>query len=134
MSRSASVEFDWADSTYVFRLGVKQLEELQEKTDAGPAWLYARIEAGMWKTGDLVETIRLGLIGGGKTPDEARSLVRRHVHDHWSESIKPAKMILAAAIAGPEDEPLKKEEGEAETTSPSPTESSASLISMEAVP
>lgn len=146
MSRDASIEFDWADGTHRFRLAIGQLRELQEKTDAGPAWLYARIEAGMWlmgwrdvpgkpnSDGDLAETIRLGLIGGGMKPEPARRLVQRYVLDRpLHESIVPAQKILAAAIAGPEDEPLKKEPGAEATTESarSQMESSASQPSME---
>lgn len=146
MSRDGSIEFEWADGTYRFRLGIDQLRELQEKTDAGPTWLWNRIEAGMYSVGhsghdgkpksdtDMAETIRLGLIGGGKTPDEARRLVNNYVLKRpiW-EGIKPAQRILEAAVAGPEDEPLKKAEGATTETESgrSPTERSASPLSLE---
>lgn len=134
MSRDASIEFEWADGTYRFALPIAQLKSLQEKCDAGPSWIYARIEAGMWKAEDLIETIRWGLIGGGKTPDEARKLVQVWVERRplW-ESVIPAQKILAAAVAGPEDEPLKKAEGATTETESgrSPTESSASPLSLE---
>lgn len=134
MSRDASIEIECWDGIYRFALPIGQLKSLQEKCDAGPSWIYARIEAGMWKAEDLIETIRWGLIGGGKTPDEARKLVKVWVEGRplW-ESVILAQKILAAAVAGPEDEPLKKAEGVTTETESghSPTESSASPPSLE---
>lgn len=127
MSRDASITFEWADSEYTFRLAVAQLRELQEdkRVDAGPMWIYARLESGQWRVDDLIQTIRLGLIGGGMKPDEARTKVRRYVEGRpWSESIVPAQKILLASIVGAEDEPLKKVEGEVSPSSPSQTVSS----------
>lgn len=137
-SRDASVTFEWADSEYTFRMPIKQLQALEEVCDAGARWLYMRIEAGMEKSKDISEPIRFGLIGGGKTPDEARVLVNRWVYDRpWHENIDPAKAILAVCVAGPEDEPIKKAAGETEPqpASPlSPEESSGSPHSMETAP
>ncbi len=58
-------------------LGLGELLELQEKCDAGPAQIVARLEGGTWRVQDLRETLRLGLIGGGMTPTDAMVKVRR---------------------------------------------------------
>lgn len=116
MARDGSIVLAWADGEHKFRLGIKELAELDEKCDAGPAWMYARIEAGMWKARDLVETLRLGLIGGGMKAEQARMLVRRYVEGRpLHESVVPAMMVLAAAVAGPEDEELPNSEREGMT-------------------
>lgn len=127
MSRDASIEFDWADGHYRFRLAIGQLRELQEKCDAGPPVIFRRLIEEKWRVEDLTETIRLGLIGGGTKPDEARKLVRRYVEERpLQESILPAQAILSALLVGAPDEALKKAEGTEQTTPGFPTESSAS--------
>lgn len=104
MSRNGHIEFTWGDGEYKFRLALAQLEELQEKTDAGPLYLLQRIQRGEWRVRDLRETIRLGLIGGGLEPDKATVLVKRYFDDRpLVEGVKPALAILTAAIVGAPD-------------------------------
>jgi hypothetical protein len=132
MSRDAAITFTWGDGEHRFRLGIGELRELQEKVDAGPSWLYARIEAGMWRVDDLREPIRLGLIGGGMKPELAARLVRTYVEGRpLYESVVPAMKVLAAAVAGAEDEPPKVVREGTDLSSPSQTESSGSQASME---
>lgn len=132
--RKAQVTFEWADGTYTFRLPRKQLEELQELCDAGPAWISARIESGSWRFKDIREPIRLGLIGGGKTAEQARKLVELYVDPPvpLMENLRPAQLILSAVLVGVEDEPPKKAEGAEEMSQPltnrSPTVNSDSLL------
>jgi hypothetical protein len=128
--------FDWADGTYRFALRLRELEELQEKLDCGPMALFKRVKADEWRVGDLRETIRLGLIGGGQKPEQALTLVRRYVDGRpLSEATLPAMAILAAAIWGvADDQPGKSgADGQAET-GPAETENSASPTSMEPAP
>lgn len=104
MSRDGKITLDWADGTHTFRLGIAQIEELQEKTDCGPYFLLNRINSGTWRVADLRETIRLGLIGGGLTPAEALPLVRWNVEGRpLMESVAPARAILMAALMGAPD-------------------------------
>lgn len=101
MSRSATITLTWADGDHAFRLAWGQIIELQEKTGCGPAFLYARLAAGQWMAGDVAETIRLGLIGGGMTPAEALRLTRAYVHERpLLESVPVAYAILGAALSG----------------------------------
>lgn len=106
MSLSARISFDWADGESTFRLGVGELLELQEKCDAGPAQIVARLEDGTWRVQDLRETLRLGLIGGGMTPTDAMVKVRRYVDARpLMESVDPARAVLLAALLGFGDRP-----------------------------
>lgn len=117
MSRSAKVTLSWGDGEYVFRLRIGELVELQEKCDAGPAFILERLATQRWKVQDIRETIRLGLMGGGLTPTKALALVTRYVDSRpLQENINHAYVILASAIVGHEDEPLGKAEGETEET------------------
>lgn len=109
-NRNGAITADFGDGTYSFRLALGELEELQEKTDAGPFVVLRRLYDGSWRTGDVRETIRLGLIGGGAEPLRALNLVRRYVDDRssWIASASIAQVILAAGLSGaPEEEPGK---------------------------
>jgi hypothetical protein len=134
MSRSAKVAFDWADGNYTFRLGIKELLELQEKCDAGPAFILGRLIDGTWRIQDIRETIRLGLIGGGLEPIKALAVMKNYVTERpLLENILPAQAILNAALVGVEDEPLGKAEGESEMpVQHSPEENSDLPLFMEA--
>jgi hypothetical protein len=104
MSRSANIALEWADGEYPFRLAIKQIEELQEKTDCGPYTLLQRISDGSWRLADMRETLRLGLIGGGMDPLKALGLVKRYVDDRpLLENIPHARAVLMAALMGAPD-------------------------------
>lgn len=136
MSRNASITIDWADGTHTFRLPIAQIEELQEKTDCGPYFLFNRIVTGQWRIADLRETIRLGLIGGGMEPPKARTLVERYVDNRpYAESIKPAQAILGAALIGaPDGEKPGKAKRQRKLAENSQTENSPLPPSMEPPP
>lgn len=100
----ASIDLDWGDGTYKFRLAWKQLIELQEKLDAGPAWILDTFWKNNWKVEYISEIVRLGLIGGGTAPQDALRLVRTYVEDRPPlENLSVAQAILAIALAGGDD-------------------------------
>jgi hypothetical protein len=132
MSRDGSVTFTWADGEHRFRLGIGQLRELQEKTEAGPAFILGRLQNGSWLLDDLREPLRLGLIGGGMSPVEALRLVQRYVDDRpLLESVQPAMAVLLAALVGVEDEKPGKLGAAKDQPQGSSAESSPSPPSME---
>jgi len=133
MSRDASGVLTWADGEYRVRLGIGQLRELQEKCDAGPQWIYERLTLNThdgWRMEDIRETIRLGLIGGGGvTPTDALTLVKRYVDKRPAlESVPVAQAILAFYLVGAPDEDslVKKDEATETTGTGSPEERSDS--------
>jgi hypothetical protein len=123
---STSIDLEFADGTYTFKLGLKQIAELQTKCGCGIGALYARVLRGRYlledasfghpaeaeyRVEDLTETIRLGLIGGGTgevneqvvdvTPIVANRLVQNYVADRpLSEGWSIAAAILNTAIEG----------------------------------
>ena len=112
MARDASIELDWADGTYVFRLAWGELEKLQEACDAGPYVILSRLTDGTWRIGDVSNTIRLGLIGGGLTPVEALHKVREYVEKRPPvENLMTARAILSAGLVGAPEEKLEKKAG-----------------------
>lgn len=147
MSRSGKIRLEFAGRKQDFALGLEELEELQEASDAGPPVILNRLggvgQGGAfamgpsWRVADVRETIRLGLIGGGMHVHKAAGLVARYVdaRPDWFLNAKLAFAILAAALMGVEDEPdVGEQAGEAETPAEnltSPMESGASPISTE---
>jgi hypothetical protein len=137
MSRN-TIELEFGDGVYTFALPLPQIAELQRKTGVGIGGLYARVvrgcipdpksEKGDWVLNpstaefyalDLIETIRHGLIGGGKgmvngeeikvTPIIANRLVDTYVLnapliDAW----KTAATMLGTCVLG--YDPPKKDE------------------------
>lgn len=114
------VEFFWGDGQNKFFLGIAQLEELQEKTGVGPERLFTRLGEGDWKIADITETIRLGLLGADMTPANAYAKVKNYCYPArpLSENIRPAMLILAAALRGPEHDKVGKTPAETPTAAP----------------
>lgn len=124
---NAKFSTPWGDGDRDFRLAIAQLEELQEKCNAGPREIFDRLARGAWRLADIREPIRLGLIGAGVKPIEALSLVRRYVEARpLLENVTIAQAIIAAALVGPVDDPAGKaqagERAAAGSASPPSTE------------
>jgi hypothetical protein len=128
------IELEFADGAYLFDLKLPQLAELQEKLGAGVFAIYGRVMKGRYLIGDLIvapptegeafdrdlfETIRLGLIGGGRgvvneqeievSALTAKTLVERYCHPApLKNSWAIAAAILAARVEG--YDPPKKDE------------------------
>lgn len=140
------VELEFADGAYLFKLGLPQIAELQTKCGTpsqkvGIGEIFARVlkgrysrvdggsiglpEEGAYHVEDLLETIRLGLLGGNHglvngvpvtvDPLSARRLVEAYCYPArpLSESWTLAAAILSATIIGyqaktPEQRPEKK--------------------------
>lgn len=124
MSRDASITLTWADGDFKFRLGWGELEELQEKTNAGPYVVLQRLHNGTWRVQDISNVMRMGLVGGGMAPDQAIQKVRYYVEQRPPmESVHHALAVLSAALMGAPDEKLgepeapKRKRGKRSTTS-----------------
>lgn len=118
---------DWADGSYTFRLGNAELMLLQDATDCGPYFLLEKIAGRRWLVQELSHIIRLGLIGGGTTPEAALKLVRAYVEARPPmESAQLAYAVLAAGVMGAPDEPPKKRRGRARAKSSTASQMDAS--------
>lgn len=78
-----------------------------------------RLQTGNWRVNDLVEPLRLGLIGSGeKEAKEAGPLVTSLMEQHRLIDFRFAALALMGhALYGPEDDPLGEDEG-VETPAP----------------
>ena len=65
----------FGDAERRFVLPADLIVELERKTGTGIGALCKRVSAGEFAHSDMLETIRLALIGGGETPQSAASLV-----------------------------------------------------------
>lgn len=121
---AAEVTLEWADGTYLFRLPVSRLIELEQKCAASFTTVHRRLVSGSPTITDIYETIRLGLIGGGLDPVAALTLVKRYVDDAPKvPNMITAAEIMKAVMFGFEVEDLGK--GEAAPTVESPNASTS---------
>lgn len=63
----------------LFRLRLREIERLQSECGAGIGAVARRLIAGDAYIVDIAATLRLGLIGGGMSPVEAKRLVEAYV-------------------------------------------------------
>lgn len=116
--RLGGTEFAWGDGTYAFRLGISEIDELEQKTETSIFLLYASTasELPYAKFKACREVIRLGLIGGGTSPVDAMSLVARYADERpLTETVVAAHQILQAALRQTYGVPRS---GEAEAVEP----------------
>lgn len=112
----------WPGGEHAFRLGLAELETIQQKTDCGPEWMLHRLNSGQWTAAELFEILRCGLIGGGMDHVTALQAVRANFGRHPLIAFKvPAQEVLSACLFGPPDDPV----GEVQPASPTPATESA---------
>jgi hypothetical protein len=116
-SRSAKLENQFVgEGHFDLCLRIGELISLQEKIGVGPNILATRFLQGEWFVQDVVETVRLALIGGGMPPKEAFDLVNRNITSGYLvDYASIAGQVIYAALAGVEDEELPGERGAPET-------------------
>lgn len=108
-------ELVWGDGPQRLALNIDQLYELQDKCGSGPQRILNRLTGDEWKIADIRETVRLSLIGGGKSPAEAYTLVSRYIDKRTTgllESRFAALSVLAVALTGDPDDPVGEPQAE----------------------
>lgn len=112
MSRNGDIELPWPDQERTFRLGIGELRALQEKCNKGPMEILADLQSGRWRVDDIIQPIRLGLVGGGMKLHDAVQLIDAEIQPgRLGECAIIAVAILQAAITGPPDEQIKLPKG-----------------------
>lgn len=107
----------WEGGEHPFKLNIGQLRALQTATGVGPLFLLGRITGSQWFVDDIIETIRLGLIGGGMPETEAKKLTDRIFTENTPalyRSMLLATRILRDAVMGEPGDPVG-DEGESMT-------------------
>lgn len=102
MSRHGAAELDWADGTYTFRLGLAEIEEIEEKRNLSLFAMARRLSPVERdaRLADIREVLRLGLIGGGMKPADALTKVRKYVDERpLDENRDIAYAVVLAGLA-----------------------------------
>jgi hypothetical protein len=95
----------FGDGERTFKLTPELIVELERKTGAGIGGLCRRLFAGDFRHGDINETLRLALIGGGTSPKEADALVAAYaINRPLGETFPLAVAILEALYFGSKTE------------------------------
>jgi hypothetical protein len=132
----------WQGGEHQFCLAaVGNILSLEQSCGAPIGEIFERLTNGRWGINDLREPIRLGLIGGGLSADEAMKLVKINV-DQNPNGLAPSAIlalaIIDAVIVGVPDDPLGKaaavETGADQTSSTMTDDSAAQPSSESAVP
>lgn len=145
MSRSGDIALEFGGEERTFRLAIGQWRKVQEKCDAGPGELLARLapaylarQAGLqvgqilaggymgtWRIDDVREVILQGLLGGKMDLKEATDLVKVWVDERpLFDAVGVAYQVVLASVIGAEDEaPVGESAAAAEASQPSPAAS-----------
>lgn len=137
MSRSGEIDLWLGEEKRTFRLGLKELRQLQEKCadsvrgERGPMAIMRDLQSGTWRVNDVIYPLQLGLEGAGVKQEDAAKLVRGRLEDRsdYAAFALTAAVIINAAMTGPKDDQIdvgKREAEEGPTTmarSPSPNSS-----------
>lgn len=112
MSANGTRTIIWAGGEDVFCLSkVSHILDLEFKCNAGIGVIAARLQTGAYGINDVRETIRLGLIGGGASPEKAMNAVKNHVDANpLSHSVLVAYNVIEAVIFGVPDDPVGRDE------------------------
>lgn len=133
MNRHGAIDIEWAGGSHTFRLGLDQIEELEAAVDMSIFVLHAAMSADLpfARVKHYSETIRLGLMGGGMKPIEARMLVRRYVDERpLSESVALGQVILRAAMERVHSATLEEDEPGEQQAPKSNASTSAPSVAM----
>lgn len=108
MSLTNRVVLEWADGEFPFKLDGEEIEELERSCGKiGIGAIFQRVMLGTYFRRDITETIRLGLIGGGMGPVEAKRKTDRYGNMPFESGpnspVMVAKAVLNAAFIGLED-------------------------------
>lgn len=92
----------WAGGEHDFALRIGELRALQKNCDAGPELVLNRLRLGQWRVDDVLEPIRLGLIGGGMERGAAGDLVFKIADQRGFMALKlTAQAVIYTALIDP---------------------------------
>ncbi|NTI22375.1 gene transfer agent family protein [Rhizobium rhizogenes] len=103
----------WEGGEHPFKLGIGELRALQSATGVGPLFLMGRIVGSQWFVDDIIDTVRLGLIGGGMKPEDAKKLTDRVFTDNTPALYKHvllATKVLRDSVMGEPDDPTGEDD------------------------
>ncbi|WP_127111713.1 gene transfer agent family protein [Shimia sediminis] len=90
----------FGDGEHTFALTDDMITELERIADLGFGAFYLRSINMQFKLSDLVEVIRLGLIGGGTTPERAAQLTDTYARNRPIDELYPLAFDILDARWG----------------------------------
>lgn len=90
----------FGDGEHTFALTDDMITELERSTDLGIGALYLRCVNLQFHIADLVEIIRLGLIGGGAKPEQAMRLTDAYARNRPIDELYPLALDILDARWG----------------------------------
>jgi hypothetical protein len=109
----------WPGGEHSFCFAIGELRALEQRLDAGVAVVLLRLLKGEFKLDDVVETLRLGLQGGGMSEKQAMKTIERAfpVANLYELSVTSAR-VLTMFISWPtgQGEDVPEEPAEGKTT------------------
>lgn len=112
----------FGDGEKTFALTMPMIAELERKTGVGIGALYQRVALTLqFHVGDVIEIIRLGLIGGGTSPTETQSLIDAYTPE---QPLIPLAMLAVDILNARWNEP----NGEGQDEEPAATGELAAAI------
>jgi len=124
MPSNGEIEIEWINGSDKFNIArLEFLLALEDKAKMGFAEILLRLENGTWNIQSVRETIRLGLIGGGKTEIIAESIVRRWVDSgarlaHCAQVAHAIIRTMMIGVEGENDIGKKKDEAKSNNDQP----------------
>jgi len=101
----------FGDGEKTFRLTPELIVELERVTGTGIGSLSRRVFSSDFRHGDILDLIRLGLIGGGTEPQEAAALIAAYAAPMPIMSVYPVALaILETALFGQAQVPANTQE------------------------
>ncbi len=104
-----SIEIEWAGGTHMFDLASPRVRwMLRQQPFPGqygntPAACFKRFDEGVYSPDDVEQIIRIGLIGGGASPEAADALIAEYVTGQpMTHGAMVAKMIIVKLFVGDE--------------------------------
>lgn len=94
------VDWPFAGKSRRFQLRIGEIGELERLCGAGIGEIMLRLAGHRFYAGDVWETIRLGLEGGGEREALATALVGRYQGGPIADYIELAMKIIEAAVSG----------------------------------
>jgi len=88
----------FGDAERDFALDALMIGELERVTGAGIGAIFKRLFANQFSHRDILETIRLGLIGGGEKPAIAASLVHVYAENQPINSTLPLALAILETL------------------------------------
>lgn len=97
-ANSRAVKTFFGDMNHVFLLGPLQVEELEKVTGQGIGAICRRVFKGEFTQAEVLETLRLGLIGGGLAPNRAGDLVKTYAEPYPLNATYPVAVAVLEAL------------------------------------